>query len=87
MLGDSKVIIDWLKTNGRLQATNIEGWKTRIQELKATFQNISFHHIYRDSNEEADKLSKWALFSPKGRLIFFTWDGKNEGPFRHLDFF
>jgi ribonuclease HI len=87
VLGDSKVIIDWLRTNEKLQAINIEGWKNRVRELKTTFQKISFHHIFRESNEEADKLSKRALSSPKGRLTFFTWDGETEGPFQHWNIF
>jgi ribonuclease HI len=30
ILGDSKIVIEWLKHNGNLQAINIEGWKRRI---------------------------------------------------------
>jgi hypothetical protein len=55
--------------------------------LKASFQNITFHHIYRDANEEANILSKQALLSSKGRLIFFTQEGQKAGPLRHLDLF
>jgi ribonuclease HI len=53
VMGDSKVIIDWLNSKGNLQAINIEGWKIRIREQMATFQGIKFQHIYRESNEEA----------------------------------
>ena len=86
-MGDSKVTIDWLNTKGNLQAINMEGWKIRIIEQMATFQGIKFQHIYRESNEEVDKLSKRALSSSKGRLTFFTWDGESEGPTQHINFF
>jgi ribonuclease HI len=87
VMGDSKVTIDWLNKKGNLQAINIEGWKIRIRELMAAFQGINFHHIYRESNEEADNLSKRALYSPKGKLIYFTWDGESEGPTNHINIF
>ena len=87
VIGDSKVIIDWLDKKGKLQAINVEAWKTRIREHMAAFQGIKFHHIYREFNEEAHNLSKRALYSPKGRLTFFTWDEESEGPANHINFF
>jgi len=87
VMGDSIVTIDWINKKGNLQAINIEGWKIRIRELLATFQGVNFHHIYRESNEEADILSKRSLYSPKGKLIYFTWDGENEGPTNHINIF
>jgi ribonuclease HI len=87
ILGDSKVIIEWLKQKGNLQAINIEGWKLRIWDLVASFQGICFQHIFRESNEEADKLSKQALSASKGRLSYFTWDGENARPTLHIDIF
>jgi hypothetical protein len=30
LLGDSKVIIEWLQWKGKLHATKIEGWKRRV---------------------------------------------------------
>jgi len=58
----------------------------RIRELMAVFQGINSHHIYRESNEEADNLSKRAIHSPKGRLIYFR-DGKSEGPTNLINIF
>jgi ribonuclease HI len=87
VLGDSKVIIEWLSKKGNLQVINLEGWKVRIRELMAVFQGINFQHIYRESNEEADNLSKRALHSPIGKLIYFPWDGESEGPTKHINVF
>jgi ribonuclease HI len=33
VLGDSKVIIDWLLNKGRLQVSALEGWKIRIKDI------------------------------------------------------
>jgi ribonuclease HI len=68
ILGDSKVIIDWLNHKGKLQAINIEGWKLIILVLVDSFQGICFQHIFRESNEEEDQLSKKSLSATKGRL-------------------
>jgi ribonuclease HI len=87
VMGDSKVIVDWLNKKGNLQVINIEGWKMRIRELMAVFQGLNFQHIFRESNKEADILSKRALHSPKGQLIYFSWDGESEGPTNHINIF
>jgi hypothetical protein len=42
VLGDSKVVIEWLNNRGRLQASAIEGWKPKIKELINHFQEIIF---------------------------------------------
>jgi len=65
-MGDSKVIIDWLNDRGQLQTSSIEGWKIRTKDLLKNFQAISFHHIYREFNKEADKISKQALLEHEG---------------------
>jgi ribonuclease HI len=87
ILGDSKVTIDWLNHKGNLQAINIEGWKLKILELVASFQGICFQHIFKESNEEADQLSKQALSVKKGRSSYFTWDGETGGTSFHIDIF
>jgi ribonuclease HI len=65
VLGDSKVVIQWLEQKGKLQTINTEGWKSRIKELIPTFKGIHFQHIFREANGEADQLSKQALTAPK----------------------
>jgi ribonuclease HI len=87
ILGDSKTIIEWLNHKGNLQATNIEGWKSRIRMLVSTFQDINFQHIYREFNVEVDLLSKQALTSTRGRLTYYQWDGERAGPTHHIHFF
>jgi hypothetical protein len=38
VLGDSKVIIDWINQKGQLHAVNFEGWKLKTKELATTFK-------------------------------------------------
>jgi ribonuclease HI len=87
VLGDSKVVIEWLDQKGKLQAINIEGWKSRIKDMIPTFKGIYFQHIFREANGEADQLSKQALTASKGRISYFTWDGKKVGPALQVDVF
>jgi ribonuclease HI len=87
LMGDSKVVIDWMQRKGNLLATKIEGWKRRVRTLEKKFQDLLFQHIYRESNAEADSLSKKALVSPKGSLFYCTWDGEREGPLITLKIF
>jgi ribonuclease HI len=87
LMGDSKVIIDWLNQKGNLNAIDIEGWKHRTKVLTTIFQEINFHHIFREYNKEADRLSKQALLGPKGRLTYYTWENGKAGPLFHLKLF
>jgi ribonuclease HI len=87
VLGDSKVVIDWLNEKGRLQASAIECWKLRIKELIKNFQEISFAHIFREFNKEADFLSKQAIQEPEGRITFFKWVDGIEGPKSHFNLY
>jgi ribonuclease HI len=87
LLGDSKAIIDWLKKKGNLQAINIEGWKRKTSELVATFRDITFQHIYRETNRVADRLSKHALLTSSGSLFYYPWDGESARTVQHFDIF
>jgi ribonuclease HI len=80
VLGDSKIIIDWLNDKGNLQVNALECWKDRIRELHSSFSSIKYTHIYRESNMEVDKLSKKALLKPEGKINFNLWTEGQEGP-------
>jgi hypothetical protein len=45
VMGDSKVVIDWLLNKGRLHVCLVERWKDRIISLSNKFQSISYQHI------------------------------------------
>jgi ribonuclease HI len=52
VMGDSKVIIDWLNQKANLHAIDIEGWKRRTKAMITNFQEISFHHILGTSTKK-----------------------------------
>jgi ribonuclease HI len=87
VLGDSKVIIEWINHKGNLHSTNIECWKQKTKDLAKTFNDISFQHIYRDHNKEADSLSKRALKETKGRLLVFHCENGEDSPISSLNIF
>jgi ribonuclease HI len=87
ILGDSKVIIDWIKQQGQLNSVNIECWKLKTLDLASKFKDISFQHIYREHNKEADLLSKRALKETKGRLSVFHWENGEESSHSFLNIF
>jgi ribonuclease HI len=79
VIGDSKIIINWLKDRGKLQVASLMGWMDGINLLKSAFKEIHFTHVYRELNMEADTLSKLALNSPEGKLVYSSWIEGNEG--------
>jgi ribonuclease HI len=72
VMGDSKVIIDLMNQKDNLHAIDIEGWKRRTKVMITNFQEISFHHIFRDFNKEVDRISKQGLQDKKGILTYYT---------------
>ena len=87
MLGDSKVIIDWLNQKTILHATEIEGWLRRSRSITTTFQDITFSHIFQEYNTEADLLSKRGLLEPKGVLTYFSMIDGRTGPMSQINLF
>jgi ribonuclease HI len=87
VLGDSRVIIDWINHNCNLQSIHIEGWKQKTQELSKLFTDINFHHIPRSHNTEADALSKRALSEVVGRLSVYHCDRGKESPISSINIF
>jgi ribonuclease HI len=87
VLGDSKIVIDWLNRKGTLHVATLDGWKDRITELLTLFRSISCAHIYREENQEADRLSKRALNNCPGRIAYNHWEGGHEGPTLFLNMF
>jgi len=63
IMGDSKLVIEWLKKDGKLRVANLEAWKERIVDICSHFRSITFGHIFREMNKEADYQSKQAFFS------------------------
>jgi hypothetical protein len=80
VLGDSKVVLDWLLNKGKLKVGALEGWKIRIKELTSTFRSIKYQHIYREYNVEDDNQSKLSLEVIEGYIHYHHWISGVEGP-------
>ena len=74
VLGDSKLIIDWINQNCKLNSVHLEGWKQETLKLSNNFSDIHFSHIPRTHNRAADALSKRALSGVVGRLSVYHCD-------------
>jgi ribonuclease HI len=61
LIGDSRVIIDWLNHKGKLQTITLLAWNDRIILLQRHFKKLIFTHTFREYNKEADLLSKTSL--------------------------
>jgi ribonuclease HI len=85
--GDSKIVIEWLQGKGRLQVVSLECWKDRILEIIKHFRKISFTHVFREGNQEADSLSKQALKKDPGKIAYYLCEEGHEGPHMFLNLF
>jgi ribonuclease HI len=56
LLGDSKIMVDWLKHKCNLYVTSVLGWMEKIRILTTLFKDIRFDHIYKEDNVEEDTL-------------------------------
>jgi hypothetical protein len=53
VIGDSKVVIDWLKDRGKMEIASLLGLMDRINKLKKSFREIHYTHVYKELNKEA----------------------------------
>ena len=79
LLGDSKLTIDWLNGLADFQVAVLDCWKERTKDATHLFRKLSFKHIFREENSEADSLSKKALLQPSSQICFTIWEDGNEG--------
>jgi ribonuclease HI len=87
LIGDSKIIIDWMRGKGRLHVISLDCWKERVSALISSFQKITFDHVFREGNREADNLSKLALQKTPGKLTYYQCIEMHEGPHLFLDLY
>jgi hypothetical protein len=82
VLGDSRIVIEWLSNKGDLQAISLLPWKDKIRLLQPTFKKISYNHIYSEYNKykSVDQLSKTMLQKKVGILSNNLWIDGHEGP-------
>jgi ribonuclease HI len=80
LVDDSKVIIDWLNLNDKLQSITLVAWMDQIKALQRHFKTFMFTHTSREFNREADLLSKTALQKQVGMITYTHWMDDHEGP-------
>ena len=61
IFGDSAVIISWAKGIAALNPPALSHWCRDTRRLFSCFHHLSFSHIFREHNQQADCLSKSAL--------------------------
>ena len=69
-IGDSKVLIDYVNQKVTINVNSIIQWMERIKTLKESFEEISFHHVYREKNIVANQLSKEGLDVRYGVMFY-----------------
>jgi ribonuclease HI len=74
LLGDSKNTIDWLNGRADFKVAALDCWKERTKDASQLFRNLTFQHIFREENSEADSLSKKALHQPSSQICFTVWE-------------
>ena len=71
--GDSYVIINWENDKKTLFALDLDCQCDNAMELKAFFLTLDFHHVFREQNKRANKISKEAHPMDSSLLSFIEY--------------
>ena len=55
------MVIDWANGKSQIKAPQLQNILKKILHVMTSFESVSFTHIYKEINGEADLLSKLAL--------------------------
>ncbi|MBA3789437.1 ribonuclease HI family protein [Patescibacteria group bacterium] len=58
---DSMLVVKQMKGEYRIKHPNLTPLAARVQELIRQFKSVSFAHVYREQNKEADALANAAM--------------------------
>ena len=61
VFGDSMVVIKWINKTQRCKNYSLGTLYEEVNRNLSNFESISFKHVYREQNMDADKLSKAGL--------------------------
>lgn len=73
VFGDSLSIISWACGKTSLNVLLLKHWMDAAQKLIRDFEHLHFEHVFRKANMEADMLSKRALHSQAGVIMWQEW--------------
>jgi ribonuclease H / adenosylcobalamin/alpha-ribazole phosphatase len=65
--GDSKLVIEQLKGKWRVRAEGLKALHQEAQALARRFESVTFEHVRRERNAEADRLANVAMDEFDGR--------------------
>ena len=60
--GDAKIVIEQINNRCNVKSNSVKPFLKEVNELKKSFNNIEFQHIYRKYNIMADSLATQALY-------------------------
>ena len=69
VFGDSQTVIKMLVENSKPKDLRLTRILMRIRKISSSFQSLSFSHVLRNNNKEADEEANRAALLPKGMLI------------------
>jgi ribonuclease HI len=67
--GDSKFFIDWMTNANSIDNLEILNIGQNLKVVSATFQFISFRHVFSEQNDKVDSLSK-VVINMNSNLLF-----------------
>ena len=70
VLGDSQVIINWALGKAQVMSLELNHCLVDTRRIMNKFNILTFNHIYRELNDEADALSKLVLGEMDGRILY-----------------
>jgi ribonuclease HI len=73
VFGDSKLVIDWDMNKVNIQNIGLEPIMREIRETFNSFCWLSFHHILRELNSKADKLSNDVVLLNPGTFSLYEF--------------
>lgn len=58
---DSQLVVSQLSGLFKIKSSKIRELVFKVRELEASFKKVTYRHVYREKNKEADKLVNLAL--------------------------
>ncbi len=64
---DSMLVVKQMNGEYRIKHLNLQPLAARVNEMRRKFKSVSFAHVYREHNKEADALANKAMDKGMGR--------------------
>ena len=61
VIGDSKLVINQVQNKWKVKAENLKKFHTKSQKLLTKFSKITFKHVLREFNKDADRMANMAM--------------------------